>query len=233
MGKYRAGIDIGGTFTDVVLLGDDGRVIVRKLASTPDDYSRSVLEGLAQAMRDLNVEPSEISELSHGFTVATNAILEGKGERTALVTTEGFRDVLEIARLRVPRLYDLDYEKPPPLVERRLRFEVNERMNFRGEVISPLDPSDVERVATAVSETGVRSVAISLLHAYANPAHETRIAEVIRSRMPNVDLSVSSELLPEMREYERTSTTVIDAYVKPVVSSYLTRLKRGIQDMGI
>lgn len=233
MGKYRAGIDIGGTFTDVVLLGDDGRVIVRKLASTPDDYSRSVLEGLAQAMRDLNVEPSEISELSHGFTVATNAILEGKGERTALVTTEGFRDVLEIARLRVPRLYDLDYEKPPPLVERRLRFEVNERMNFRGEVISPLDPSDVERVATAVSETGVRSVAISLLHAYANPAHETRIAEVIRSRMPNVDLSVSSELLPEMREYERTSTTVINAYVKPVVSSYLTRLKRGIQDMGI
>ncbi len=233
MRKFRAAVDIGGTFTDVVLLGEDGTVTVRKLASTPDDYARSVLDGLDKAIQDLGIEPSQISELGHGFTVATNAILEGKGARTALVTTEGFRDVLEIARLRVPRLYDLDYQKPPPLVERRLRFEVRERMNFRGEVVLPLDLTDAARVAGQISEAGVTSVAVSLLHAYANPAHEARVGEVIRAGIPDVELSLSSELLPEMREYERTSTTVINAYVRPVVSHYLTRLSRGIREMGI
>ena len=131
MTQLRVGIDIGGTFTDVVLLGDDGAVVVQKLASQPDDYARAVIDGLAQGIEVLGGQPSDVSEISHGFTVATNAILERKREPTALVTTAGFRDVLEIARIRTPRLYDLYYTKPVPLVERRLRYEVRERVTFR------------------------------------------------------------------------------------------------------
>ena len=230
---FRAGVDIGGTFTDVAFLGDDGTVLVRKLSSTPDDYSRAVLEGLAQGIRDLDIRPEDITEVSHGFTVATNAILEGKGERTALITTEGFRDVLELSRIRTPRLYDLYYLKPPPLVERRLRYEVKERVTFRGEILEPIDMASVERVADRIVEVGVRSVAISLLHSYAHPEHEEVIAAAIRSRDPDIQLSISSELLPEMREYERTSTTVINAYVRPVVAKYLTHLNGEIHKMGI
>ena len=140
MTSFRAGVDIGGTFTDVVFAGSDGRVLVKKVASTPDDYGRAVLEGLALGIEELGISPSDVSEVGHGFTVATNAILEGKGEPTALITTEGFRDVLELARIRTPHLYDLYYQKPPPLVQRDLRFEVSERMTFEGEVLKPLDP---------------------------------------------------------------------------------------------
>ncbi len=233
MDRYRVGADIGGTFTDVVFLGDDGTVLVKKVASTPDDYSRGVQDGLAQGIEDLGISPRDLSELSHGFTVATNAILEGKGERTALITTEGFRDVLEISRLRTPTLYDLYYRKPPPLVERPLRFEVRERTNFKGEVLQALEMSDVENVADRIADERIRSVAISLLHSYANPDHEARIADALRARIPGVDLSISSELLPEMKEYERTSTTVINAYVRPVVADYLTHLSGEMQRMGI
>ena len=143
MTRFRAGVDIGGTFTDVVFLGDDGTVLVRKVASTPDDYARAVLDGISLGIEDLSLRPDDIGEVSHGYTVATNAILEGKGERTALITTEGFRDVLELARIRTPRLYDLYYQKPPALVERRLRFEVSERMTFQGEVLTPLSESSL------------------------------------------------------------------------------------------
>ena len=233
MPSHRVGVDIGGTFTDVAFLSDDGRVLVRKVASTPDDYGRAVLDGLAQGIGELGIDPADVSEVSHGFTVATNAILEGKGERTALITTEGFRDVLELARIRTPRLYDLYYQKPPPLVERRLRFEVKERVSFQGKVLVPLDMSDVDQVVERVAAEGVRSVAISLLHSYANPEHEALIANALRARIPNLNLSVSSETLPEMREYERTSTTVINAYIRPVVSSYLGRLSQELTKAGI
>ena len=233
MARFRAAVDIGGTFTDVVFLGDDGRVLVKKVATTPDDYSRGVLAGLDESVQTLTIKPSDVTELVHGFTVATNAILEGKGEKTALVTTEGFRDVLELGRIRTPRLYDLYYRKPPPLVERRLRFEVRERVSFQGEVLEPLDMSDVERVAGRIAEEGVRSVAVCLLHSYANPDHESRVAEVLAKRVPGVDLSVSSEILPEMREYERTSTTVINAYVRPVVARYLTDLEEQLRARDI
>ena len=230
---YRAGVDIGGTFTDVVFLGDDGKVLVRKVASTPDDYGRAVLEGLSEGIDELGIGPGDVSEVSHGFTVATNAILEGKGERTALITTEGFRDVLELTRIRTPRLYDLYYQKPPPIVERRLRFEVRERVNHVGEVLQPLDMKDVESVMERIDQEGIRSLGISLLHSYANPDHEARIAEALRARFPDINLSVSSEILPEMREYERTSTTVINAYVRPVVEEYLVRLNEELARMGI
>ena len=233
MTQFRAGVDIGGTFTDVVFIGSDGTLLVKKVASTPEDFSVAVLQGLADGIEELGTTAADITEVGHGFTVATNAILEHKGEKTALVTTEGFRDVLEIARIRTPRLYDLYYQKPPPLVERRLRFEVSERVNFEGAVLKPLDPASVEEVAERIAAEGVRSVAISLMHSYANPDHETELARVIQERMPEASLSVSSELLPEMREYERTSTTVINAYVRPVVHRYLTRLSEKTREMGI
>ncbi len=233
MKSVRAAVDIGGTFTDVVVIGHEGEVLVTKIASTPDDYSQGVVDALSQAFGKLDIKPEAVTEVSHGFTVASNAILERKGERTALITTEGFRDVLELARIRTPRLYDLYYRKPVPLVERRLRLEVRERVNFQGEVLSPLEMDDVGRAAEFLLREGIRSVAISLIHAYANPDHENRIAAFLKSKIPGLSLSVSSSLLPEMGEYERTSTTVINAYVRPVVSSYLTELARKIQQIGV
>ena len=233
MTVFRAGVDIGGTFTDVVFLGHDGSIKVIKVASTPDDYSRAVIEGLDHGIRDLGIRPGDISELGHGFTVATNAILEGKGEPTALITTAGFKDVLELTRIRTPRLYDLYYQKPRPLVERHLRLEVRERVDFKGQVLEPLDENDVTKVIGIVEDSGIRSVAISLLHSYANPEHERLIAKAFSNALPRVNLSVSSDLLPEMREYERTSTTVINGYVRPVVEEYLLRLSKGLKEMGI
>ena len=233
MTNYRVGVDIGGTFTDIVFLADDGTVLARKVASTPDDYSRGVLEGVRGGVDELGILPSAVSEISHGFTVATNAIIENKGANTALITTEGFRDILELRRNRVPRLYDLNYEKPPSLVKRQLRLEVRERLNYKGEVLRPLEPSDVDSAIDKIAHEGVESVAVCLLHSYANPEHEQYIARVLRERMPQVNLTLSSELLPEMKEYERTSTTVINGYVRPVVERYLGLLTEGLRDMGI
>ena len=228
----RVGVDIGGTFTDVVALTEGGRAAVVKVASTPDDFGRSVLHGLAEARAELDLPAAGVAEIVHGFTVATNAILEGKGAAMALITTEGFRDVLEIARLRVPRLYDLAYRKPPPLVERRLRLEVRERVDARGRVLVPLDAGEVERAVAAVQEAGVSSVAVCLLHSYANPEHERRIGAALRAALPDLDVSLSCELLPEAREYERTSTTVINGYIRPVVARYLERLVAELRRAG-
>ncbi|PKB72949.1 MAG: hypothetical protein BZY75_04585 [SAR202 cluster bacterium Io17-Chloro-G7] len=233
MTDYRVGADIGGTFTDVVFLGSDGTVLARKIASTPDDYSLAVLEGMKAGIEVLGISPSSVSEVSHGFTVATNAIIEQKGAATALITTEGFRDILELRRNRVPNLYDLYYQKPPTLVKRQLRFEVRERLNFRGEVLKPLEIADVDRAVERIAKEGVESVAVCLLHSYANPDHERYIGKIIQEKLPQVILTLSCELLPEMKEYERTSTTVINCYVRPVVERYLTNLTEGLQAMGI
>ena len=233
MTNYRVGVDIGGTFTDIVFLADDGTVLARKVASTPDDYSRGVLEGVRGGVAELGIEPAAVSEISHGFTVATNAIIENKGANTALITTEGFRDILELRRNRVPRLYDLYYEKPPSLVKRQLRLEVRERLNYQGQVLRTLETSDVDRAIERIAREGVESVAVCLLHSYANPEHEQYIARALRERVPQVNLTLSSELLPEMKEYERTSTTVINGYVRPVVERYLGLLTEGLRDMGI
>ena len=233
MEEQRLGVDIGGTFTDIVFLAGDGSVRVRKIASTPHDFSEAVLEGSKLGMEEAGLTTDSISEVSHGFTVATNAILEGTGVRTALITTEGFKDVLELSRIRTPRLYDLYYKKPSPLVERKLRFGVKERVTFQGEIRIPLDMSDVETVLEQIVSEGVKSVAISLLHSYANSKHEEMIADFIRKKAPDITLSVSSELLPEMREYERTSTAVINAYVRPTVESYLTHLGEEFANRGV
>ena len=184
-------------------------------------------------MDELAIDPADVTEVGHGFTVATNAIIEEKGAHTALITTEGFRDVLEFRRNRTPRLYDLYYEKSPTLVKRQYRLEVGERLNFRGEVLRPLDTGSVDRAAQAVVDSGAESVAVCLLHSYANPAHEQYVAQAVRERAPGVILTLSSDLLPEMKEYERTSTTVINSYVRPVVETYLGLLIQGLADMGI
>ena len=233
MQKFRVGVDIGGTFTDIVFLGDGGQVLARKIASTPDDYSEAVLDGIKIGVAELGITAEMVSEVSHGFTVATNAIIEQKGAKTALITTKGFRDILEFRRNRIPRLYDLHYEKPPPLVKRQFRLEVGERLNFKGEVLEPLNKADVDRAVQYVLDSGVESVAICLLHSYANPDHEQLIAQALAEKAPGVNLTVSSELLPEMKEYERTSTTVINGYVRPVVERYLSLLTDGLIKMGV
>tara|TARA_Y100000590_G_scaffold391372_1_gene467910 strand:- start:2374 stop:4467 length:2094 start_codon:yes stop_codon:yes gene_type:complete len=230
---YRVGIDIGGTFTDIVFLGDDGTVKVIKESSTPDDYSRAVITGINSGITELSINPENIVEVNHGFTVATNAILEGKGERMALITTKGFRDVLELSRIRTPKLYDLYYQKPAPLVERRFRLEVDERINHRGEILKPLNVKDVGLAVDLIDNESINSVAVCLLHSYANSQHEEMIVDIIKSRLPDVHLSISSQLLPEMKEYERTSTTVINGYVRPVVESYLLKLSDQLKAIGV
>ncbi len=232
-GTWRVGVDIGGTFTDIVLLASDGTIHTKKISSSVDNYARAIVDGLAELFAETGVTGAEVEEIRHGTTVASNAILEHKGARTGLITTKGFRDVLEIRTLRMPRLYDIGWEKPEPLVERRLRRVVDERVDARGRVERPLDPVDAEAAVEALLAEGVEAIAICLLNSFANPAHEQLLAEVARSRAPDLPLSVSFEVLPEIKEYERTSTTVINAYVMPIVTRYLRALRGGLDRAGV
>ncbi len=232
--SYRIGIDIGGTFTDIALVDDAGTVEIRKVASTPDDYSRGIASGLGELITDLAIDPREITGIVHATTVATNTILEFKGALTGLVTTAGFRDVLELRRLRVPVLYDLQYDKPPPLVPRRLRLEVSERLGPDGRVRIPLCEDDVVRAAERFQAENVEAVAISFLHAYANAAHELRTEEILRDILgERVYICRGSEILPEIREYERTSTAVVNAYVGPVIRNYADALAGRLAAIGV
>ncbi len=228
----RIGIDIGGTFTDLVFLDPAGKVLRAKVLSTPDDYSEGIANGLAQAMEQ-GLDIAGIAQIMHGTTVATNALLEGKGARVALITTEGFRDVLEIRRLRMPVLYDIRWRKPAPLVPRRLRFEVSERIDARGGVERALDEAGAAAVIDGVLAQGVDAIAICLINAYASGAHEARLYELIRARDARIPVTLSSELLPEIREYERTSTTVVNAYVLPLVKHYLESLGRKLAERKV
>ena len=212
-----------------MLLGADGRVHTRKVSSSADDYARAIAEALSEVFADLGIVGDEIAEVRHGTTVASNAILEQKGARTGLITTRGFRDVLEIRNLRMPRLYDLAWTKPPPLVERHLRVTVDERMDYLGEVVRPLDPADAARAVRSLLEQDVETIAVCLLHAYANPAHERLLEATIDRLAPGLPVSISSEVLPEIKEYERTSSTVINAYVTPIVASYVERLRLHLE----
>jgi N-methylhydantoinase A len=231
---YRCGVDIGGTFTDLVMLGDDGTIHTRKVLSTPRDYGDGIIAGVASALDELAVGADAVSDLVHATTVATNIILEQKGARTALVTTAGFRDVLEMRRLRIPVLYDLQYRKPPPLVPRRLRFEVDERMGPKGIAWRLLDEAGVHALAERIAAEGVEAIAVSLLHAYANPAHERRVAAILQQRLgADVFITCSSDILLEIREYERTSTAVVNAYVGPAVGRYVETLIRRLRDSGL
>ena len=232
--RYRAGADIGGTFTDIVLLGSDGSIATTKVSSTPDDYGRAIMVGLHRLFEEAAVDPGAVDAVVHGTTVVTNAIIEKKGAKTALITTAGFRDVLELRRIRIPELYNVFYDKVPPLVSRRLRFEVDERMGPHGEVKKALDEAGVAAVVERIKGHGIEALAICLLHSYANPVHERRIAGIARAALPaGVFITCSSDVLPELREYERTSTTVINAYVGPVVANYLNSLLDKLASIGI
>lgn len=224
----RIGIDIGGTFTDLVAIAPDGSVRTHKIASTPADYSEGIAAGLSSL---LTGDP--VTEVLHATTVASNAVLEGRGARTALITTRGFRDVLDIRDLRMPRLYDMRWTKPPALVERRLRVEVVEKIRPDGSVSVPLDRESVDGAIALLRSERVESVAIALLHSYANPAHERAVAEAVRTQLPGVAVSVSHEILPEIKEYPRTSTTVVNAYIQPVLRGYIEKLSDRLQALGI
>ena len=225
--------DVGGTFTDVVHLSVGGGITVRKVLSTQDDYSRGVIEGIGEILEADAAAASLIGQVVHATTVATNAILEMKGPRVGLITTRGFRDVLEIRRLRMPRLYDLSWRKPPPLVERSLRLEVDERIDAAGAVLTPISQAQVDSVIERILELGVQSIAVCLLNAYANGEHEQYIGRRLTDRAPEMPVFLSSEVLPELKEYERTSTTVVNAFVTPIMQSYLLELETKLQSMGI
>ena len=226
--QIRVGADIGGTFTDLVMLRSDGNYSVQKVPSTVEDFSRGIVEGLDAFLSDNKLNSDLISEIIHGTTVATNAILENQGARTALVTTRGFRDVLEFRRLRFPDLFSLDYTPPKPLVQRRHRFEVIERIMPDGSVRQPLDDVSVESVLDKLEQLQPEAIAICLLHSYANPIHERKVVEAVKNRFPNLYVSGSIDVLPEIREYERTSTTVINSYIGPIVDSYLESMQKRL-----
>ncbi len=223
----RLGVDVGGTFTDLAALVD-GELRTAKVPSTPRDQS----EGVMGCIDAAEIEPDDVAAFAHGMTVATNALLERRGARTALVTTAGFRDVIEIGRQERPSLYNLSQGRPAPLVPRELRFTVSERMGPEGE-LCPLEESSVRAAVDAVREAEVDAVAVCLLFSFLHPEHERAVGEALRRALPELRVSLSSEVLPELREYERFSTTVADAYLSPSLSAYLSRLAQRTGEAGI
>jgi N-methylhydantoinase A len=225
----RIGVDVGGTFTDVILQRPDGRATIRKLLSTPPNYDAAVVEAVA----GMTPQPDEVAGIVHGTTVATNAVLERRGALTALVTTAGFRDVLELRRLRIPHMYDPFWRKPDPLVPRRRRYEVSERVTADGTVLRPLDAGEARAVAARLRADGVESIAVCLLHSYAFPEHEEQLGRILRDELPGVTVSLSSEILREQREYERSATTVVNAYVRPLMGRYVADIRSGLDGAGV
>ena len=234
MPSYSLGIDIGGTFTDIVIYDhDSGRQWSRKILTTHDDPARAVATGLVTLLHAGHLEPRHVTRVVHATTLFTNALIERKGAVTGLITTAGFADTLEIGRERKFELYDLDITKPDPLVPRHLRLEVTERMRPDGSVRQPLDAAQVEARARALVEAGVSSIAIVFLHAYANPVHEALAARIIGDRHPDVAVTASHEVAAEIREYERASTAVANAYIKPLARRYLELMARRVAEHGI
>ncbi len=225
------GVNVGGTFTDAVLF-DGGQVHTAKLPTTPEDQSLAVIAAVEEVLRLAGAAGSEVESFAHGMTVGTNALLEERGARTALVATRGFADVLEIGRQARPQLYRLCAPKPAPLVEAGLRFEASERVGPGG-VVEPLAEGEPERLARLLRERAVESVAVCLLFSYLDPAHERRVAEHLRRALPGIHVSASHEVLPRFREYERSSTTVIDAYLSPLLGRYLGRLAEAAGAAGL
>jgi N-methylhydantoinase A len=231
--EARVGIDIGGTFTDIVLHLSDGTLHISKVSSSMHDPGIAVIEGLADLLAKIGVAPGEVKEIIHGTTVGSNTILQRKGARTGLVTTKGFRDVLEIGRIRTPVMFDLAWVKPVPLVPRRHRLEVDERMAADGTVVRPLDPAEVASVGRELVAEGIETVAICFINSYANPAHEAAARRVLREQFPQLDVTTSYDVLPELKEYERTSTTVVNAYLLKAMRTYLSGLTAGLARIGI
>lgn len=225
--------DVGGTFTDLVMVNSDGGLWLEKLPSTPPNFEIAVLQGIRNMLRVSSSDGSSVTRVAHGTTVATNAILEHRGARTALLTTRGFRDVLELRRIRAPQIYDLFFQKPRILVDRHDRLEVSERISASGEILTPISEVELGGLVAKLRKTGVESVAVCFLHSYAYPQHEQLVGEYLRRHLPDIPVSLSCEVLREKREYERTATTVVNAYVRPVMESYLYRMQAGLKETGI
>ena len=225
--SLRVAFDIGGTFTDVVIAGSDGQLLTYKILTLPDSVGADVGRCIADAERQHPESP--VASLVHGTTIASNAVLEEQGARTGLITTKGFRDELEIRRLGRPSVYNVFWQRTPPLIPRRRRLEVSERMTVRGEVETPLKAEDVRQAIFSLKRQGVESIAVAFLHSYVNPSHERRAVALIRELFPEVMVCSSADILPEVREYERTSTTALNAYLMPVVGRYLDQVETQLQ----
>ncbi len=231
--NYRLGCDIGGTFTDFVLVNDDtGEFTINKCLTTPRDPSDAVEQGIRELLERKPGFMPKIEEVIHGTTLVINAIIERKGAKTGLITTRGFRDVLELGRELRYDAYDIFAEYPLPLVPRSLRHEVSERITVDGRVIKALDEQEVRGVLADLLELGVESLAVCLINSYENPVHEKAIKETVLKEAPDLSLSTSFEVLPQIREYERTCTTVTNAYVKPITAKYLAKLSSRLESLG-
>lgn len=230
---YRVGSDVGGTFTDMVVASPSGRLTIRKVPSSPDNYASAIGRAMEEMASSNDVVLDRVAEFLHGTTVATNAILERKGARVALITTRGFRDVLEIGRLRMPVLYDIDYVKPPSIVPRHMRLEVDERVDASGAIHAPLDMPGAEAVIRRAVELGAEAIAVCLLNAHASPIHENALRVLADVLAPGVFVCFSTDINPEIGEYERTSTTAINAYLGPVISRYVQTLEETLRSQAI
>ena len=230
---WRVGADIGGTFTDVIALGPAGEVVPIKVPSTPPDFGSGVVAATIGVLSSASAEPESVVGMLHGTTVATNAILAMNGVRTAVVTTRGFRDVLEIGRLRRPVLYDLSWSKPVPLARRRHRYELDQRITADGRLEPPADDEEVRTLAARLRADGIEAVALCLINSYVRPDEERRVAELLRAELPGVYVTASVDVSPQPHEFERTSTATVNAYVGPAVHGYLTRLEEGLRAVKV
>ncbi|MGE3651662.1 MAG: hydantoinase/oxoprolinase N-terminal domain-containing protein, partial [Reyranellaceae bacterium] len=231
---WRIGVDIGGTFTDVAVVDDtSGRIGAAKTLTTPRDFVSGVLEALGAAMRTYGIAPGEVGLLCHATTVVTNALLEGKGARVGLVATRGFRDVLELRRSSRGDLYDLFQDPPAALMPRRRRFEIAERIGADGRIVTPLAEAEIDVLIADLKSARLESIAVSLLFSFLNPTHERHLGHRLRAAFPDIPVYLSCEVLPEIREFERTSTTAVCAYVGPILGSYLAKLEGATRGMGL
>lgn len=231
---WRIGIDSGGTFTDVCLFDDaTGRVEVWKVPSTPDDPSRAIARGTEEGLARVDARPADVAYFGHGTTVATNALIQHRGVKTGLLTTAGFRDLIEIGRQKRPELYDLQADKAPVLVTRDLRVEIPERLRHDGAVMTPLDEAAVRSAARLLKAAGVQAVAVGFLYGFVKPDHEARARAILEEEFPEAFVCTSHEVAPEFREYERISTAVVNAYLGPVMQGYIRRLAKRLGELGI
>jgi N-methylhydantoinase A len=231
---WRVGVDIGGTFTDVALVEEEtGRIAIAKVLTTPEDFGQGVLDGLRQGLAEHAIDAAAVTLLSHATTVVTNALLEHKGAAAAFVSTRGFRDILELRRSARADLYDLFQDGPSVLIPRRRRFEITERIDAQGQVVTPLAEAEVAGLADAIRDSGAETVGVSLLFSFLNDTPERRLGEMLRAALPGVQIFLSCEVLPEIREYERASTTAVCAYVGPLLASYLARLRTATEALGL
>jgi N-methylhydantoinase A len=231
---WRIGIDSGGTFTDICLFDDEtGRIAVWKVPSTPHDPSLGIANGVTEGLRHVGADAASVRYFGHGTTVATNALIQHRGAPTGLIVSQGFRDLLEIGRQKRPDLYDLQVGKPPTLVPRHLRLEVPERLRHTGAVETPLDEAALRAAARTLRDTGVQAVAVCFLYSFLDPTHEEAALRILGQECPSAFLCASHQVAPEFREFERLSTTVVNATLGPVMRGYITRLAARLTEIGV